>query len=115
MEKWLRPSFFGAFTWNFSSTSALDEQSFDCLERQTELAIHIRSPRWISYKAWDILIQNSFLGFNFHSRVYSVVPFEAPVFECIKKGNVRGIQQLFSKGLASPFDRNPVAPPKGPP
>ena len=108
MQKWLAPSFFGAITWKYKNDAngRSDDQSSNYMGRRSELTVQVRSPTWFSQKAWDLILCNSYSGFNFHSRVYSIVPMDAPIFQCVKKGDLPGMYELFDKGQASPFDRD---------
>jgi hypothetical protein len=41
----------------------------------------------------------------FTAQTYMVVPDRAPIMQFAEEGDVRGIQELFKKGVASPYDR----------
>ena len=69
--------------------------------------IQLRLPNWLSCKAWDFLWSTSYSGFQFTMNVYSIVPDHAPAFIFAKTGDLMGLQDLFEKRLASPFDRTP--------
>jgi len=38
-------------------------------------------------------------------RVYNVIPRDSLIFEFTQKGNLGAVQTLFSRRMASPFDR----------
>ena len=47
-------------------------------------------------------------GWNFTFRAYNLVSFSAPIWGCVKKGGVVGVQKLFKERSASPFDKSPT-------
>lgn len=68
--------------------------------------LQLRPPSWLTRKAWDLLALNSYSGFKFRLRAYSIVPPNAPIFQYASAGNISGLLGLFDQGLGSPFDRN---------
>jgi hypothetical protein len=64
--------------------------------------------RWKSYsflvgRAWDIEICRSQQGWDFSISTYACVSSDSLVAKYTRGGNVEGLQQLFSRGEASPF------------
>ena len=64
--------------------------------------------RWKSYsflagRAWDIEICRSRQGWDFSISTYACVSSDSLVAKYTYDGNVGGLQQLFSRGEASPF------------
>jgi len=55
-------------------------------------------------KAWEFNISRSMSGWTCNLRIYSVVPRGSAVHMCAEHDDVKGLQDLFDKGLASPFD-----------
>lgn len=72
---------------------------------ESEHEIQLSLPHWLSSKTYDFLVLNSYSGFQFTMRVYSIVPDDSPAFVFASTGNLAGLQDLFHRGLASPFDR----------
>ena len=68
---------------------------------------HMTTPEWISNTIWQFEMRRSIAGFYILLRTYGVVPYDAPVLEACKKGDVIEMQRLFDNRLASPFDRSP--------
>lgn len=75
------------------------------LSRKRRL-FQMTTPEWISNTVLQFEMTRSITGLNIMLRTYGIVPIDAPVFEACEKGDVVGMQRLFDKGLASPFDRN---------
>jgi hypothetical protein len=44
-------------------------------------------------------------GWNFTFRAYNIVPFSAPIWDCVRTGDIVGVQKLFEERSASPFDK----------
>ncbi len=66
--------------------------------------LQLKPPNWLTQKAWSIFTSKSYDGFKFHLRTYSVVPYDAPVIECARRGDIQGMLELFDQKAASPFD-----------
>lgn len=43
-------------------------------------------------------------GWNWMLRVYNLVPSSSKVVQLVRNGDVKGVQDLFTSGQASPFD-----------
>ncbi|OIW29111.1 hypothetical protein CONLIGDRAFT_645249 [Coniochaeta ligniaria NRRL 30616] len=108
--QWLRPSYFVRLALT-SASSSHRNMSSKAIQSETETSdsqhyVQIRLPNWLTRKAWDIIATNSYSGFKFHLRAYSIVPWDAPVFWYARNGDINGMLDLFDKRLASPFDRD---------
>jgi hypothetical protein len=66
------------------------------------------TPKWLfgASRAIEIYESRATAGWNVNIQVYNVVSPQSPIFGLIGKGCIAGIQQLFSTGQASPFDRD---------
>src|SRR5438552_18728717 len=53
-------------------------------------------------QAWTIQCLNDASGWTLHIRTYTFRSPDSPVFRFTKQGNLKGVQELFGKGLASP-------------
>ena len=73
-------------------------------EEREEIIALFRCPAWLVNRAWRIQATKACFGWTFSPRTYNVVPRNSPVFQCVRKDDVRGLQDLFSKRLASPSD-----------
>ncbi|KAH6977394.1 hypothetical protein BKA56DRAFT_588231 [Ilyonectria sp. MPI-CAGE-AT-0026] len=92
---WRRPSLFGSFVYNSYSSDP------DAPLNPLNYCARLQLPRWITNKAWDIMVAP---GPNISLRTYSVVPHDSPIFECVKTGDVDKMLDLFRQGTASPLD-----------
>lgn len=66
--------------------------------------LNFRFPTWLTRAAWSIAASYSYTGLKFNVRLYSVVPFDAPVMKYARNNDKKNILALFDKKLASPFD-----------
>ena len=74
-------------------------------EQRTEVFFH-PSP-WLLRRGYTLLSEHSY-GYwqhTFHS--YNVIPWDHPVFDACKAGNIELVQQMCSKGQVTPFDMSP--------
>lgn len=62
------------------------------------------APSWLIKRAWTIQARHAYSGWDVNLRSYNVIPDSSLVHEYISDHNVNGIQELFTRGLASPFD-----------
>ena len=46
------------------------------------------------------------MGWNYNIQIYNVLPDTAPILGMVRRGNIEGVQHLFSTGQASPFVRD---------
>lgn len=76
------------------------------IEVTEKIAVQYQSPSWLSSRVWEIQVTKATSGWTFRPRVYNVVPTGSPVFRYAKEGNPQGMQELFSRNEASPFDCN---------
>jgi hypothetical protein len=76
--------------------------------RHLKLKARLRIPKWLFgvSRAIDIYETSAIMGWNYSIQVYNVLPNSAPIFEMVSKGNIEGVQNLFSTGQASPFVRD---------
>ena len=72
-------------------------------EVHQELTARYQLPRWLANQAWDFCAKKAYNGWDFQLRQYVIIPYDSLVFEYIRSGNVRGLQELFSKREASPW------------
>jgi hypothetical protein len=76
--------------------------------KQTDLIFHLRPPWWSAFgsRCLDLYVKRSLFGSSIGYRAYRVVAQNAPIMVYAYKGNITGIQQMFSDGTASPYDRD---------
>lgn len=61
-------------------------------------------PSWMTSKILEISGIKVPCGWNWMLRTYNLVPSSSKVVQLVKKGDVKGVQDLFTSGQASPFD-----------
>ena len=65
----------------------------------------LSSPKWLSRSVWELAIERAISGWTFSLRSYRIVPYEDSVIQACLTDDVVLLQQLFSRGQASPFDK----------
>ena len=75
-------------------------------EVHKELTARYRLPRWLANQVWDFCAKKSYSGWDFQLRQYVIISTSSPEFQYALSGNVRGLQELFSKREASPWSCN---------
>lgn len=55
-------------------------------------------------KAWEFNVSRSMSGWICNLRIYSVIPWGSAALTCAVNDDVKGLQDLFDRGLASPLD-----------
>ena len=65
----------------------------------------LSSPKWLSRSVWELAIERAISGWTFSLRSYRIVPYEDSVTQACLTDDVVLLQQLFSRGEASPFDK----------
>ena len=72
-------------------------------EVHQELTARYRLPRWLANQAWDFCAKKAYNGWDFQLRQYVIIPRYSLAFQYVFLGDVRGLQELFSKREASPW------------
>lgn len=62
-------------------------------------------PRWITSEALEVAAMKAPGGWNWYLRAYGVIPDIAEAVSLVSDGDIKGLQDLFASGQASPFDR----------
>lgn len=62
-------------------------------------------PPWITTKALELSRMRAMTGWDWVIRTYNEIPSNAKVFASTFNGDIQSLQELFSSGQASPFDR----------
>lgn len=62
-------------------------------------------PRWITSEVLEVGGMKAPGGWNWYLRAYGVIPFNAKAAGLAGTGDIKGLQDLFASGQASPFDR----------
>ncbi|KAI3528911.1 hypothetical protein CSPX01_15908 [Colletotrichum filicis] len=78
-----------------------------CSREQSEWGLSVQFPAWISRAVWQIQISWSMTGgWQQSLRSFSVRPRDSDIFVAVGRGNVTSMMAMFSKGDASPLDRD---------
>jgi hypothetical protein len=81
------------------------QSTWKCRSRNTQY----KWADWRTYhsslfsRAWSVYICRTQYGWQFSFSTYAYVPKNSLVVQYTKAGNIKGLQQLFSSGQASPF------------
>ncbi len=80
---------------------------YAAVRHRKRMIARLRTPAWLSFSrsAWEICMYRATAGWMFTAQTYRVVPVDAPIMEFAESGDLRAIQALFEKKLASPYDR----------
>ncbi|KAK1598402.1 uncharacterized protein LY79DRAFT_287891 [Colletotrichum navitas] len=74
---------------------------------RSEWGLSLQLPDWISGAVWEIQVCWSMTGgWQQSLRSFSVRSKHSAIFAVVKKGDVKGMMAMFSKGEASPLDRD---------
>ena len=68
-----------------------------------KLTAQYRLPKWLANQAWDFCATKAYNGWDFQLRQYVIIPYYSLEFKYAVLGNVKGLQELFSKREASPW------------
>jgi hypothetical protein len=73
--------------------------------RKLEVKARLQTPKWLFgvSNAIEIYSSRAHASWNFSIQIYNIIPHKSSTFEIARKGNVIGIQPLFSSRQASPF------------
>jgi hypothetical protein len=75
--------------------------------RSEKKTITLTSTRWWSSRIIELQAIQQGSRWTFNLRPWQVVSPDSMVFDFCREGDLRNVQRLFSKGLASPFDVTP--------
>lgn len=73
---------------------------------QEEFIAVYRAPRWLMDRAWRIEASRASSGWIFCPRTCNIISHGSIVFNYAAANDTKGLQKLFSKREASPFDCN---------
>jgi hypothetical protein len=100
---------FGILRYNTKQCSKYSHQKVDDSSgtgESREIMVWYRSPAWLVNRAWKFHARKAYNGWNFSIRQCNVTHSCSPVFYHAVTGNVKGLQELFDRRQASPFDCN---------
>ncbi|KAG7005760.1 hypothetical protein G7Y79_00018g045670 [Physcia stellaris] len=65
------------------------------------------TPSWIAHRLWRLRYLKSLSGWTLCFQTYNIIPEDSLTFVYIDEDNLKGLQELFSRKEASPFDCDP--------
>ena len=103
-QSWKISNLFGTFRYSRSRYSILKKARLNCRRGVEEIRAEYCGPSWLVNRVWEMRAVKSSFGWIFCPRTYTIVPKNSPVFNFAHDNNVEGLQELFSKMEASPYD-----------
>jgi hypothetical protein len=76
------------------------------MTRQKRILARLKLPRWLQLTSFCLEIrgERSICGMLLDVTAYRNVDFYSPIMQHARQGNVQAIQEMFSKGTATPHD-----------
>lgn len=66
----------------------------------------IQWPSWIAATRFEFLSNPTASGWNYQYRVYNIISPTSEIINRVRKGDIKGVRELFDTGKASPFDKD---------
>ena len=103
---WSIRSVLGDFRYekNYCDDLLFSRSANEPRERRKQVIVQYRGPIWLINRMWSFQAIWASRGWDFHIRTYYVVKKDSKVLQFASQNDTQGIQELFSKGEASPFD-----------
>ena len=104
---WNIGSLVGKFNCSRNRYSLIKRNYLDCPSKRQEfeeITGEYWGPSWLINRVWRIRAMKVSSGWSFCTRTHNIVPSESPVFGFAKNDDVKGLQELFARGEASPLD-----------
>ncbi|KAL4730142.1 hypothetical protein ACLX1H_002173 [Fusarium chlamydosporum] len=67
---------------------------------------YLQLPKWISQSVVELQSNPTSWSANYSFRVYNVVSFDSDIVQCVRKGDKKGVVELFNSRQASPYDKD---------
>ena len=83
-----------------------NQRSLQRSRRSGSNDFHLRISLWFSNRILHIAGARACNGWDLKIRIYNVREDNAPIFKCVKKGDLAGVRRLIANGEASPLDRS---------
>jgi hypothetical protein len=76
------------------------------ITRQKRILARLKLPSWLQLTSLCLEIrgERTIYGISLDVKAYRNVDYNAPIMEYAREGNVQAIQEMFSKGTATPHD-----------
>lgn len=104
---WSASSLFGTVVYTrkrYFITEQRTTGKYSNKEEREEIIAQYRGPAWLINRAWRIQAIKARFGWTFSPRTTYFIPRSSIVFRYAEDNNVNGLQELFDKRVASPFD-----------
>jgi hypothetical protein len=96
-------------TWMQSLIGSIEyrKRRLKRMGRQTEeMNLKYQLPDWLAYQAWEIGAYRDRSAWRLNLQTYRVLPYDAPIFESVKAGNIHRVRHLLATRASYPNDRN---------
>lgn len=76
------------------------------ITRQKRILARLKLPSWLRLTSLCLEIrgERSFYGMSLDVKAYRSVDYDSPIMQYARQGNLQAIQDMFSKGTATPHD-----------
>ena len=103
---WSSKNIFGTFRYSKSHYSIVKGKNTDYESKQEceEIIAQYDGPSWLTNRIWKIRVAKTSFDWSFSPRTYNIIGQRSAVFRCAQNNDVKGLQSLFGKREASPFD-----------
>lgn len=98
-------SWLGTMIWR-SRVIRTTHLDYDFKNDRRQTYLYWQPTSWMLTRSMSLTITRATFGWTYRFNPCQLVPDGSLVFEYCKSGNIAGIQDLFSHGIASPFDVN---------
>ena len=106
-QAWSISGLFGALRYqkhNHAIYSKGEMIEFSKKHEIEEIITEYSTPSWLTRRLWRLRTFKSSSGWTLCLQTYNIIPQDSLVFVYLKENNVKGLQELFSRKEASPFD-----------
>ena len=107
-QSWSNKNIFGTFRYSKSHYSIVKGKNTDYESKHEceEIIAQYYGPSWLTNRTWRLRAAKVSFDWTFSPRTYNIIPSNSAVFVCARNNDVKGLQSLFEKREASPFDCN---------
>lgn len=106
-QTWNSRNLFGTFRYTNRRYSVVKRRGSDYHSKEQEceeMIAQYYGPSWLTNRTWRIRAVKTSFDWSFSPQTYNIIPSNSPVFHLVEENNVKGLQELFSRKEASPFD-----------
>ena len=105
-QSWNSKNIFGIFRYSKSHYSIAKGKgtNYESKQECEEIIAQYYGPSWLTNRTWRIRVAKTSFNWSFSPRTYNIIPDNSAVFICARNNDVKGLQSLFGKREASPFD-----------